>query len=203
MIFWIIQSPVNTYLCIDLETFSFSLLLQYWMYLVYSLRTILIGFEPFPSVKASRIYCLIWWYSYWINDYGLMDYAPSTSYMYKIYVFLSLFSIFHLFFFPFLLKVRGQISLLYGSSLIFGLSGFPVSEFEVVAEELLISYSIIKVWWLLWVSPSTCTYQLWLNLFMVTLDVTEWLIKFMHFLYLVLSFCVVCLKFSLLEMRMG
>lgn len=43
-------------------------------------------------------------------------------------------------------QVRGQISLLYGSSIIFGLSGIPVSEFEVVAEELLISYSVIKVY---------------------------------------------------------
>lgn len=45
----------------------------------------------------------------------------------------------------FCLKVRGQISLLYGSSIIFGLSNYPVSEFEVVAEELLMSYSVIKV----------------------------------------------------------
>lgn len=42
-------------------------------------------------------------------------------------------------------KVRGQISLLYGSSIIFGLSNYPVSEFELVAEELLMSDSIIKV----------------------------------------------------------
>lgn len=43
------------------------------------------------------------------------------------------------------LKVRGQISLYRGSSIIFGLSDFPVSEFELVAEELLMSDSIIKV----------------------------------------------------------
>lgn len=44
-----------------------------------------------------------------------------------------------------LLKVRGQISLLCGSSIVFGLSDYPVSEFELVAEELLMSDSIIKV----------------------------------------------------------
>ncbi|KAK6129455.1 hypothetical protein DH2020_036804 [Rehmannia glutinosa] len=42
--------------------------------------------------------------------------------------------------------VRGQISLYYGSSIIFGLSDFPVSEFELVAEELLMSDSVIKVY---------------------------------------------------------
>ena len=43
------------------------------------------------------------------------------------------------------MKVRGQISLLYGSSISFGLSDYPVSEFELVAEELLMSFSVIKV----------------------------------------------------------
>ncbi|XP_052209354.1 uncharacterized protein LOC127812869 isoform X2 [Diospyros lotus] len=43
-------------------------------------------------------------------------------------------------------QVRGQISLLCGSTIIFGLSDYPVSEFEVVAEELLMSYSSIKVY---------------------------------------------------------
>ncbi|CAI9095531.1 OLC1v1031512C1 [Oldenlandia corymbosa var. corymbosa] len=43
-------------------------------------------------------------------------------------------------------QVRGQISLLYGSSISFGLSDYPVSEFELVAEELLMSYSVIKVY---------------------------------------------------------
>ncbi|KAK4802153.1 hypothetical protein SAY86_000356 [Trapa natans] len=43
-------------------------------------------------------------------------------------------------------QVRGQISLYRGSSIIFGLSDFPVSEFELVAEELLMSDSIIKVY---------------------------------------------------------
>lgn len=43
------------------------------------------------------------------------------------------------------MKVRGQISLLNGSSISFGLSDYPVSEFELVAEELLMSFSIIKV----------------------------------------------------------
>ncbi|OWM88309.1 hypothetical protein CDL15_Pgr003721 [Punica granatum] len=42
--------------------------------------------------------------------------------------------------------VRGQISLYRDSSIIFGLSDFPVSEFELVAEELLMSDSIIKVY---------------------------------------------------------
>ncbi|PKU82679.1 hypothetical protein MA16_Dca021955 [Dendrobium catenatum] len=40
--------------------------------------------------------------------------------------------------------VRGQIRLLDGGSICFGLSDYPVSEFELVAEELLISDSIIK-----------------------------------------------------------
>ncbi|CAI8589076.1 unnamed protein product [Vicia faba] len=42
-------------------------------------------------------------------------------------------------------QVRGQISVYNGGSLIFGLSDFPISEFELVAEELLLSDSIIKV----------------------------------------------------------
>ncbi|XP_031253485.1 uncharacterized protein LOC116111450 [Pistacia vera] len=42
-------------------------------------------------------------------------------------------------------QVRGQISLYCGSSIVFGLSRFPVSEFELVAEELLMSDSVIKV----------------------------------------------------------
>ncbi|KAM3263833.1 hypothetical protein P3L10_000827 [Capsicum annuum] len=49
-------------------------------------------------------------------------------------------------------QVRGQISLLYGSGIVFGLSNFPVSEFELVAEELLMSDSIIKVYGALRVS---------------------------------------------------
>ncbi|KAL8064669.1 hypothetical protein ABFX02_01G106300 [Erythranthe guttata] len=43
-------------------------------------------------------------------------------------------------------QVRGQISLYCKSSIIFGLSEYPVSEFELVAEELLMSDSIIKVY---------------------------------------------------------
>ncbi|KAG2302148.1 hypothetical protein Bca52824_030799 [Brassica carinata] len=43
------------------------------------------------------------------------------------------------------MQVRGQISLYRGSSIVFGLSKFPVSEFELVAEELLMSNSVIKV----------------------------------------------------------
>ncbi|KAK8945495.1 hypothetical protein KSP40_PGU015913 [Platanthera guangdongensis] len=43
-------------------------------------------------------------------------------------------------------QVRGQIKLLDGGSICFGLSDYPVSEFELVAEELLISDSIIKVY---------------------------------------------------------
>ncbi|KAH9776795.1 Ephrin rec like domain-containing protein [Citrus sinensis] len=42
-------------------------------------------------------------------------------------------------------QVRGQISLYRGGSIIFGLSEYPVSEFELVAEELLMSDSVIKV----------------------------------------------------------
>ncbi|KAE9613113.1 hypothetical protein Lal_00027691 [Lupinus albus] len=42
-------------------------------------------------------------------------------------------------------QVRGQISVYCGGSLIFGLSDYPISEFELVAEELLLSDSIIEV----------------------------------------------------------
>ncbi|XP_057449726.1 uncharacterized protein LOC130740994 isoform X1 [Lotus japonicus] len=42
-------------------------------------------------------------------------------------------------------QVRGQISVYSGGSLIFGLSDYPISEFELVAEELLLSDSIVKV----------------------------------------------------------
>jgi hypothetical protein len=43
------------------------------------------------------------------------------------------------------MKVRGDIRVYSGGSLIFGLSDYPVSEFELVAEELLLSDSIVKV----------------------------------------------------------
>ncbi|KAJ4846828.1 hypothetical protein Tsubulata_004625 [Turnera subulata] len=42
-------------------------------------------------------------------------------------------------------QVRGQLSLYRRGTIIFGLSEFPVSEFELVAEELLMSDSVIKV----------------------------------------------------------
>ncbi|XP_012475770.1 uncharacterized protein LOC105791978 isoform X1 [Gossypium raimondii] len=42
-------------------------------------------------------------------------------------------------------QVRGQISLYRGGEIVFGLSAYPMSEFELVAEELLMSDSIIKV----------------------------------------------------------
>ncbi|XVF52441.1 hypothetical protein PTKIN_Ptkin05aG0018300 [Pterospermum kingtungense] len=42
-------------------------------------------------------------------------------------------------------QVRGQISLYRGGEIVFGLSAYPVSEFELVAEELLMSDSIVKV----------------------------------------------------------
>ncbi|PPR84335.1 hypothetical protein GOBAR_AA36379 [Gossypium barbadense] len=41
-------------------------------------------------------------------------------------------------------QVRGQISLYRGGEIVFGLSAYPMSEFELVAEELLMSDSIIK-----------------------------------------------------------
>ncbi|XP_013597890.1 uncharacterized protein LOC106410224 isoform X1 [Brassica napus] len=44
------------------------------------------------------------------------------------------------------MQVRGQISLYRGSSIVFGLSKYPISEFELVAEELLMSNSVIKVY---------------------------------------------------------
>ncbi|KAK1367713.1 MraZ [Heracleum sosnowskyi] len=43
-------------------------------------------------------------------------------------------------------QVRGQISLLHGGILVFGLSEFQVSEFELVADELSLSNSAIKVY---------------------------------------------------------
>ncbi|XP_020083970.1 uncharacterized protein LOC109707240 isoform X3 [Ananas comosus] len=43
-------------------------------------------------------------------------------------------------------QVKGQIKLLDGGSICFGLSEYPVSEFELVAEELLMSDSVIKVY---------------------------------------------------------
>ncbi|XP_038888231.1 uncharacterized protein LOC120078090 isoform X2 [Benincasa hispida] len=42
-------------------------------------------------------------------------------------------------------QVRGQITLYCGGSIVFGLSEFPISEFELVAEELLMSDSVIMV----------------------------------------------------------
>lgn len=44
------------------------------------------------------------------------------------------------------MKVRGQISLYNRSCISFGLSEFPVSEFELVAEEILMSDSVVKVY---------------------------------------------------------
>ncbi|KAJ0970737.1 hypothetical protein J5N97_018696 [Dioscorea zingiberensis] len=43
-------------------------------------------------------------------------------------------------------QVRGQIRLLHGGSICFGLSEYGVSEFELVAEELLLSDSVIQVY---------------------------------------------------------
>ncbi|KAK9716251.1 hypothetical protein RND81_06G221200 [Saponaria officinalis] len=43
-------------------------------------------------------------------------------------------------------QLRGQMSILSGSSVNFGLMEFPISEFEIVAEELLMSDSTIKVY---------------------------------------------------------
>ncbi|KAH9607077.1 hypothetical protein KSS87_005006 [Heliosperma pusillum] len=43
-------------------------------------------------------------------------------------------------------QLRGQMSILGGSSVNFGLAEYPVSEFEIVAEELLMSDSTIKVY---------------------------------------------------------
>lgn len=42
-------------------------------------------------------------------------------------------------------QVEGQLSLLSGAILTFGLTRYPYSEFELMAEELLMSDSIIKV----------------------------------------------------------
>jgi hypothetical protein len=42
-------------------------------------------------------------------------------------------------------QVQGQLSLLTGAVLTFGLTHYPYSEFELMAEELLMSDSTIKV----------------------------------------------------------
>lgn len=42
-------------------------------------------------------------------------------------------------------QVQGQLSLLSGAVLTFGLTRYPYSEFELMAEELLMSDSTIKV----------------------------------------------------------
>jgi hypothetical protein len=44
------------------------------------------------------------------------------------------------------IQVTGQIKLIDGGSICFGLSENPISEFELVAEELLMSDSVIKAW---------------------------------------------------------
>lgn len=46
-------------------------------------------------------------------------------------------------------QVQGQLSLLSGAILTFGLTRYPYSEFELMAEELLMSDSTIKVFSLL------------------------------------------------------
>lgn len=43
------------------------------------------------------------------------------------------------------IQVEGQLSLLSGAVLTFGLTNYPYSEFELMAEELLMSDSTIKV----------------------------------------------------------
>jgi len=54
-------------------------------------------------------------------------------------------------------QVEGQLSLLSGAILTFGLTRYPYSEFELMAEELLMSDSTIKVFFFLLVS---CDIQL-------------------------------------------
>ena len=54
-------------------------------------------------------------------------------------------------------QVEGQLSLLSGAILTFGLTRYPYSEFELMAEELLMSDSTIKVFFSLLVS---CDIQL-------------------------------------------
>ena len=68
-------------------------------------------------------------------------------------------------------QVQGQLSLLSGAVLTFGLTRYPYSEFELMAEELLMSDSTIKVifffFWSLVMfiySPSTCTCLFILNI---------------------------------------
>lgn len=60
---------------------------------------------------------------------------------FKVYVTFTLLNSFLL-----ILQVRGEIGLYRGGSIVFGLSAYPVSEFELVAEELLMSDSVIKVY---------------------------------------------------------
>lgn len=45
----------------------------------------------------------------------------------------------------YIFQVQGQLSLKSGAVLTFGLTGYPYSEFELMAEELLMSDSTIKV----------------------------------------------------------
>jgi len=47
-------------------------------------------------------------------------------------------------------QVEGQLSLLSGAILTFGLTRYPYSEFELMAEELLMSDSTIKVFFSCW-----------------------------------------------------
>lgn len=57
--------------------------------------------------------------------------------------------------FVYYLQVRGQLSLSSGSVLTFGLVHYALSEFELMAEELLMSDSVIKVS----LSSSQCTFS--------------------------------------------
>ena len=69
---------------------------------------------------------------------------PRIRILFKLCIFFVLNSMYGLHLYSLIMKVRGQIALYRGGSIIFGLSDFPVSEFELVAEELLMSDSTIK-----------------------------------------------------------
>lgn len=57
-------------------------------------------------------------------------------------------------------QVQGQLSLLSGAILTFGLTRYPYSEFELMAEELLMSDSTIKVFFFSCWSPIIFIYSL-------------------------------------------
>ena len=65
-------------------------------------------------------------------------------------------------------QVEGQLSLLSGAILTFGLTRYPYSEFELMAEELLMSDSTIKVFFFLLVSCDIQLFTYFVSAFICT-----------------------------------